>query len=102
MLFQALKIENQNEKKYLIAISVKKLKEMGIVKKGIKNEILILKDNEDVFFSTPLELKIFNNYEEFYGLLEIVNIKEIEIYTNEDISLLKDEHILSFVVKKGV
>ncbi len=115
MKFNALKIENLNQKKYLISMKVKDLKKFDFIqknniertsrackKKNRFNQIEILKNNEEVMWKRTLELdfNIEENNRNEIGILYLNNLKDIKITIYEDISNLTDDCILSFEVIK--
>lgn len=105
MNFNALKIENLNQKKYLISMKVKDLKKFDFIQKNKKNrfnQIEILKNNEEVMWKRTLELdfNIEENNRNEIGILYLNNLKDIKITIYEDISNLTDDCILSFEVIK--
>lgn len=105
MNFNALKIENLNQKKYLISMKVKDLKNFDFIQKNKKNrfnQIEILKNNEEVMWKRTLELdfNIEENNRNEIGILYLNNLKDIKITIYEDISNLTNDCILSFEVIK--
>ena len=116
MNFNAIKIENLNQKKYLISMKVKDLKTFDFIqknniertsrackKKNIFNQIENLKNNKEVMWeeiTLELDFNIEENNRNEIGILYLNNLKDIKITIYEDISNLTDDCILSFEVIK--
>ena len=107
MYFQALKVETSQEKKYLITMTIKELKEFKhkVIKKKsdkekIKSNLIIVKNkNKEIFWDPIVQEYEDNKYNN--GIIEIKDRDNIKVIVIDKIKNLKDEDVLYFeVVKK--
>ena len=108
MYFQALKVETSQEKKYLITMTIKELKEFKhkVIKKKsdkekIKSNLIIVKNKNKEVFWDPIVQEYEDNKYNNYGIIEIKDRDNIKVIVIDKIKNLKDEDVLYFeVVKK--
>jgi hypothetical protein len=108
MYFQALKVETSQEKKYLITMTIKELKEFKhkVIKKKsdkekIKSNLIIVKNKNKEVFWDPIVQEYEDNKYDNYGMIEIKDRDNIKVIVIDKIKNLKDEDVLYFeVVKK--
>lgn len=108
MYFQALKVKTSEEKKYLITMTIKELKEFKnkvikkkFDKKKIKNNLIIVKNKNKEIFWDPIVQEYEDNKYNNYGIIEIRDRDNIKIIVIDNIKKLKDEDVIYFeLVKK--
>ena len=108
MYFQALKVETSQEKKYLITMTIKELKEFKhkVIKKKSdkkknKNNLIIVKNKNKEVFWDPIVQEYEDNKYNNYGIIEIKDRDNIKVIVIDNIKKLKDEDIIYFeLVKK--
>jgi hypothetical protein len=108
MYFQALKVETSQEKKYLITMTIKELKEFKhkVIKKKsdkekIKSNLIIVKNKNKEVFWDPIVQEYEDNKYNNYGIIEIKDRDNIKVIVIDKIKNLKDEDVIYFeVVKK--
>jgi hypothetical protein len=108
MYFQALKVETSQEKKYLITMTIKELKEFKhkVIKKKsdkekIKSNLIIVKNKNKEVFWDPIVQEYEDNKYDNYGMIEIKDRDNIKIIVIDKIKNLKDEDVIYFeLVKK--